>query len=85
MGFVYALYNPSFKTKKLDAFTFFPIKIGMTTSDPWTRAKELHTTGVLSPFEVLWYDEVPYPKWFEKELHKELDYLRIEKIESSFT
>lgn len=43
-GHVYCLVNPSIPGK---------VKVGMTTRDPATRARELHTTGTPRPFEVL--------------------------------
>lgn len=43
-GHVYAMVNPSIPGK---------VKVGMTTRDPATRARELHTTGTPLPFEVV--------------------------------
>lgn len=65
MSYVYAMTNQMFK----DHGVFRMFKIGMTTTDPFTRARELYTTGVPHPFRVIWYHQCVDPKWYEEQLH----------------
>ena len=67
-GFVYVLKNESMPGV---------VKIGFTTRLPQSRAEELFTSGVPSPFEIhssIWFDD---PKSIECELHEDLEHLRV--------
>lgn len=55
-GYVYILTNSAMPGK---------VKIGSTTSDPESRARQLSTTGVPAPFQVVAFH------WFEDELRIE--------------
>jgi hypothetical protein len=79
-GYVYALYNPSLRREGEHLL----IKVGMTTNDPWSRAKELSTTGVPEPYQVVWYHEVVNPIWYEKQLHEYLAPARYRKNREFF-
>lgn len=68
-GHVYILVNTSMPGL---------IKIGLTTRDPETRAKELsRSTGVPTPFEVAYSRWVPDCVEVEKAVHAELDQYRV--------
>jgi len=81
MGYVYALINPCFKTHE----NYYWVKIGMTRTDPWARAKELFTTGLPTPFQVAWYKQCDDPEWYEKRIHTFLEKLRFTKKREFFT
>lgn len=74
-GFVYCLYNESFKTGTGgpdNSTPFYQIKIGHTTGKRTghDRAKELSTSsGLPTPFKVVGSIEVGYPREVEKLLH----------------
>lgn len=52
------------------------VKIGRTNIDPHDRAKQLHTTGVPSPFKVYGYVKVNNPRKVEKAIHSKLSKYR---------
>ena len=67
-GFVYVMTNESMPGM---------VKIGFTTRMPTSRADELFTSGVPSPFVVfssIWFDD---PKSVEAEVHAMLDVCRV--------
>jgi hypothetical protein len=67
-GFVYVMTNKSMPGM---------VKIGFTTRMPTSRADELFTSGVPSPFVVfsaVWFDE---PKLIEAEIHEYFDVCRV--------
>jgi hypothetical protein len=68
-GYVYALYNYCLRSVKQDDKEYVFIKVGMTTGDPWSRAKELSTTGLPEPYKVVWYKSVENPAFIEKQMH----------------
>ena len=59
-GFVYILINPSFPSH---------VKIGRTTKKPELRARELQSTGVPTPFIVVYHEIVSDCKAVESKLH----------------
>lgn len=67
-GFIYILSNPSVKGK---------LKIGFSARHPTSRAEELFTTGVISPFEVEAFLEVDNPGKVETEIHRRLADFRV--------
>lgn len=85
MGYVYALYNPCLQQRVLDAIsTRVQLKIGMTTGNPFVRAKELSTTGLPTPFQVVWFRAVEDPGAIEKKLHEAFSEDRIAKNREFF-
>lgn len=61
IGFVYLLLNPAFPRY---------VKIGRTSADPHTRAKQLSSdTGVPDDFIVIYHELVSDPKKVEEQLH----------------
>ena len=66
-GFIYILSNPSFKF----------LKIGFTLRDPAIRITELNTTGVPTPFEIIYEALVLNPEILEGKIHQELSEYRI--------
>ena len=67
-GYVYILTNPSMPGL---------IKVGRTFRDSRARAKELHTTGVPSPFEVSFEVFSEEHESLEKKLHAQIDEFRV--------
>ena len=67
-GYVYAMSNESMPGL---------IKVGFTTNDPRTRASELYTTGVPTPFIVEFAVLVDDPIWTEKAFHEMYDEYRV--------
>lgn len=67
-GFVYILTNPSMP--KL-------IKVGRTFRDSKARAKELHSTGVPTPFEVIFEIFSEEHEALEDKLHELIDDFRV--------
>ncbi|WP_136037129.1 GIY-YIG nuclease family protein [Microbacterium sp. K35] len=63
MGAVYILHNCAFPQL---------VKIGMTTGSPEARAKQLYSTGVPSPFVVLYAQSTENPRKLERAIHAEL-------------
>lgn len=80
MGYVYALFNKSIAAPE----TTVVLKVGMTNNDPWTRAKELSTTGLPFPFGVVWYRHHHYPQQIEKNMHAWFEDRRIAKNREFF-
>lgn len=66
-GFIYILSNPSFKF----------LKIGFTLRDPAIRITELNTTGVPTPFEIIYEALVLNPEILESKIHQELSDYRV--------
>ena len=71
-GTIYVLTNPSFKKNV--------VKIGRTgrALGVHQRAKELHTTGVPTPFEVAFSTDVEEMIRVEREVHRELEKYRVD-------
>jgi hypothetical protein len=67
-GYVYVLINPSF----IDM-----VKIGKTSKEPITRAKEIYKTGVPTPFTVAFELFLEDYAEIEKEIHKKLAEYRV--------
>lgn len=67
-GYVYILINPSMPGL---------IKIGRTFRDSKARARELHSTGVPTPFEVAFEAFSEEHETLEKNLHEGLDEFRV--------
>lgn len=63
IGWIYMLENESFPDL---------IKIGFTSNDPIQRAQQLSTTGVPTPFKVIYRGLVNDPQELEREVHEEL-------------
>lgn len=63
MGAVYVLHNCAFPQL---------VKIGMTTGSPEDRSKQLYSTGVPSPFVVLFAQSTDDPRKLEQAVHAEL-------------
>lgn len=59
-GFIYCLWNESFPHL---------VKIGMTTTCPHQRAKQLSSTGLPTPFRVEFAKYVRYPYEKEQKIH----------------
>lgn len=72
---VYILTNPSMPGL---------IKIGSTEKVAHERAEELYTTGVPTPFEVVYSIPSEYPKSLEDILHKKFKQYRINKDREFF-
>jgi hypothetical protein len=53
------------------------IKVGFTTKPPHLRARELHSTGVPTPFAVAWARECIDPRAVEYLAHQALDKCRV--------
>lgn len=70
MPYVYVLSNPSFAPDRL--------KIGKSI-DAEERRKNLHTTGVPTPFVIEAQYEVEDHHWLEKELHDTFRSMRVDK------
>jgi T5orf172 domain len=85
-GYVYALDNPCFRTNASQDLreVLYPIKIGMTEKDPITRAAELYTTSVPSPFEVVWYQKLDNAYEAEQYIHRALARSRLAKNREFF-
>lgn len=66
-GYIYILSNPSFKF----------LKIGFTLRDPAIRIAELNTTGVPTPFEIIYEALVLNPEILESKIHQELSDYRV--------
>tara|TARA_R110000764_G_scaffold17331_4_gene47655 strand:+ start:339 stop:1373 length:1035 start_codon:yes stop_codon:yes gene_type:complete len=79
VGYIYIMISSSDKRLR-------NIKIGKTLRSPYVRAKELTTTGVQSPFEVVHYWEVSVDKLdeIEKDIHGHLSSYRIRKNREFF-
>ena len=65
-GFIYILSNPSFEE----------LKIGQTATDPKSRAAQLYTTGVPTPFSLAYYALVDDYENIERKTHLELEQFR---------
>ncbi len=68
-GFVYILSNPAYKNNF--------VKIGKTSVSPRSRASELSTTGVPTPFSVEYYCKAKDYHRLEKRVHQ---YLQKERV-----
>jgi hypothetical protein len=83
-GYIYCLYNESFKTSTCDDSTpFYQIKIGHTKGDrtAYDRAKELSTSsGLPTPFKVVRSVVVYYPREVERLLH---NYFKDRRVSSN--
>lgn len=81
MGYVYILTNKSYRygwlRRKL-------LKIGQTSKNPEDRAKELSSTGVPTPFEVVYYLQSDQYEEIEKEMHRRLGVFRSNKDREFF-
>lgn len=62
-GFVYVIDNPSIHGL---------VKVGFTLRHPRERAKELASTGVPTPYEVVYYASVDNPQKIETNVHRRL-------------
>jgi len=60
------------------------VKIGMTTKKPRERLKELYTTGVPVPFNLVFEQSVKDPRYAEKILHNKLASCRVTKKREFF-
>ncbi|MDZ7969847.1 MAG: GIY-YIG nuclease family protein [Nostoc sp. DedSLP03] len=67
-GFVYVLLNPSFPDQ---------IKIGLTEQTSELRAKQLRTTGVPTPFIVIYDELVSECELVERKLHQRFAAYRV--------
>ncbi|MEZ9159512.1 GIY-YIG nuclease family protein [Vibrio lentus] len=67
-GYIYVMSNCSFPTL---------FKIGSTAGDPEERKKQLHTTGVPTPFKVEYSKDCDDYQRIEKEIHKDLSKYRV--------
>jgi hypothetical protein len=63
-GYIYILSNPAFKENLL--------KIGYTTNNAPTRAKQLYTTGVPAKYKIVYTEDVDNPKEIETKIHRKL-------------
>jgi T5orf172 domain len=59
-GYIYCLSNPSFQGL---------FKVGITRNDPKTRARQLYTTGVPTPFKIEFAKRVKLPEKKENSVH----------------
>jgi hypothetical protein len=77
MSSVYVLTNPSIPGQ---------IKVGMTKGDPKKRARELHSTGVPTPFELAAVWKVPEgdERKYEREAHNALKAFRVSRAREFF-
>ena len=73
-GYVYILANSSFNY----------LKIGFTNRDPKNRIEELDTTGVPTPFELVYEVLVWDAESLEKKIHFELDKCRVRNSREFF-
>ena len=73
-GFVYVLLNPSFPNQ---------VKIGLTEDAPDVRARKLWTTGVPTPFIVVYDELVSDCEEVESRLHMRFNGYRVNAAESS--
>ena len=73
-GYVYILANSSFKF----------LKIGFTNRDPKNRIDELDTTGVPTPFELVYEVLVWDAESLEKKIHSELGRCRVRNSREFF-
>lgn len=69
-GYVYVMSHPD----RVGQF-----KIGLTTKDPFERAKTLETAGILGRFDVLWVTYYANVTWAEAEVHKLLEQYHVDK------
>ncbi len=75
-GYLYAMINPSLPGL---------CKIGVTTKHPLERTKELSAaTGVPTPFVLAHYRHVAFPFQAEAEIHRNLEYCRINESREFF-
>lgn len=74
-GYVYVLTNPAMPGL---------VKIGKTQRDPESRAKELHKTGVPTPFSVHDYVLSPNCAELEAMIHQQLDGWRVSESREFF-
>ena len=79
-GYIYALHNPSFIQNEQEML----LKIGKTTRHPEYRLQELYTTGVPTPFNLVWFRYVKDVDFFEKEIHKKLEEWRVSNSREFF-
>ena len=68
IGYIYCFSNP------IHPNTY---KIGFTKNTPEIRKKQLHTSGVVLPFEVEYYKKIKNYKIKEKIIHDLLDEYRV--------
>lgn len=62
-GFTYAMQHPDREGL---------LKIGRTAKNPFIRAKNLSTAGILGTFELLWVAEFANASWAEAGMHRAL-------------
>jgi hypothetical protein len=74
-GWVYVLVNPSMPGI---------CKVGYTGKDPYSRARELGTTGVAEDFQVVWARRMPLAEKVEHQAHRLLDRRRVNERREFF-
>ena len=69
-GYVYAMQPPDSRGI---------LKVGRTSKNPFIRAKNMSTAGILGSFELLWVSEFANTPWAESAIHKALSEYHKEK------